>query len=133
MNRVIITGRLGRDPEMKVANSGTELINFTVAVDRRMTKGKDKITDWIPCTAFGKTAAFINQYFHKGDGIHIQGRLESSTSEAHGEKRTFWNVTVDEVEFPLGGKRSEPAQAEPSVVATLGTETAVETDEDLPF
>lgn len=129
MNKVIIAGRLGRDPELKVSNNGTELVNFVVAVDRRAVKGKEKITDWINCTAFGKTAVFIQTYFHKGDGIHVTGRMESSTSESHGERRTFWGVTVEEVEFPVGGKRSEAQQAEPVQSVPAMTET----DEDLPF
>ena len=128
MNKVIITGRLGRDTEIKASNNGTEYINFSVACDRRQPKDKERVTDWIPCTAFGKTAAFINKYFHKGDGIMLQGRMESNTSESHGEKRTFWNVTVEEVEFPVGGKRSESNAAEPN-----NTVPMVETDEPLPF
>lgn len=129
MNKVIIAGRLGRDPELKAANSGVELCNFTVAVDRRAKKGDEKKTDWISCTAFGKTAAFINQYFHKGDGIVVNGRMESNTSESNGERRTYWGVTVEDVEFPIGGKRSEPVQAE----SAPAVPNAVETDEDLPF
>ena len=83
MNKIIIAGRLGRDPELKTANSGTELVNFTVAVDRRAKKGEDKKTDWINCTAFGKTAAFINQYFKKGDGITVTAIGDGACAWCH--------------------------------------------------
>lgn len=131
MNKIIIAGRLGRDPELKTANTGLELVNFVVAVDRRAKKGEDRKTDWINCTAFGKTAAFIQNYYHKGDGITVVGRLESNTSESNGERRTYWGVTVEEVEFPVGGKKqSDTGTANPVVLADT---TAVETNEDLPF
>lgn len=131
MNKIIITGRLGRDPEMKVANSGTELTNFTVAVDRRTRKGEEKKTDWINCTAFGKTAAFVNQYFQKGDGVVVIGRMESNTSESNGERRTWWGVTVEEVEFPVSS--SKHAEREVVNTANQTDPVATETDEDLPF
>lgn len=129
MNKIIISGRLGSDPELKAAASGVEFCNFTVAVNRRVKKGEEQKTDWINCTAFNKTAAFIQQYFHKGDGIIVQGRMESSTSETGGEKRTWWAVTVEEVEFPQSSKR-DVAQVQ-SVDAAQNS--IIETDEDLPF
>ena len=111
MNRTIITGRLGRDPELKTGGSGTEYCQFSVAVDRRKAeRDQEKKTDWFRCVAFGKTAAFVEKYFKKGDGIVVEGALESDTYEAKdGTKRTKWSIRVEEVEFPQGGKKqSEP-------------------------
>ena len=106
MNSIIITGRLGRDPELKTAQNGTEYTNFAVAVDRRPEKDGTKKTDWFNCTAFGKMAAFVTTYFKKGDGIVVEGALESDTYEAKdGTKRTKWSIRVEEVEFPQGGKK----------------------------
>ena len=104
MNKIIITGRLTRDPELKTANSGTELCSFTVAVDRsRKNKAGEKVTDFFDCTAFGKGGVFVNTYFHKGDGINIEGRMESRKYvDKDGNNRTAWGVTVEQVEFPHG-------------------------------
>lgn len=105
MNQTIITGRLGRDPELKTGASGNEYSQFSVAVDRRKTKeGEEKKTDWFRCTAFGKTAAFIEKYFKKGDGIEIEGRMENDPFEDRdtGKKRDSWQLMVERVEFPKG-------------------------------
>lgn len=102
MNRIIITGRISQDLEIKVANSGSELMKFSVAVDRRKKKDAERETDFFPCVAFGKTANFIKQYWNKGDGINIEGRMESRKYEKDGQKRIVWNLVVDNVEFPHG-------------------------------
>jgi single-strand DNA-binding protein len=106
MNVWIGEGRLVRDPELKVVGGGTEICNITVAIDRgRKDKDGNKQTDFVDCTAWGKTAAFVQKYFKKGDGIVVEGRFESDTYDAKdGTKRTKWGVTVDNIEFPQGGK-----------------------------
>lgn len=121
MNLIVITGRLTKDPELKTGGNGTEYCKFTVAVDRRK---KDDGADFFDCTAFGKTGVFVNQYFKKGSGITVQGRMESSKSEKDGVKKTYWGLNVDTVEFQKGGKNESntiPAGA-----------TVVEQD-DCPF
>jgi len=102
MNQIIITGRLTRDPELRTTNSGTEVCNYSVAVDRRVRKDEEKQTDYFECTSWGKGGVFVNAYFHKGDGITIHGRMESHKYEKDGQKRVSWGITVDDVEFPLG-------------------------------
>ena len=61
MNNVILIGRLTKDPELKYANNGTEIARFTVAVDRRYKKEKEKTADFINCLAFEKTAKIIEK------------------------------------------------------------------------
>lgn len=103
MNKIVICGRLTRQPELKTINTGTEVCNFTVAVDRRIKKGEEKIADFIDCTAWGKTGAFVSSYFGKGDGITIDGRLESRKwVDTDGKNRVSWGVTADNIEFALG-------------------------------
>ena len=134
MNKLIIKGRLVRDPELKTAASGAEFCKFTVAVDRRLSKDRqtDKNADFFDCTAFGKTGVFISQYFTKGREILIEGRMESNTSEKDGQKRTFWGVVVETCEFcGSKGDHSAPAPATAPADQSAGF-TAVETDE-LPF
>ena len=126
MNKIIIKGRLTRDPEMKTGGSGVEFCRFTVAVDRRQQKDKPKETDFFDCTAFGKTGAAIGQYMSKGREILIEGRMESSHSEKDGQKRTFWGVTVDNFEFCGSRQDSGNAQNVPAGFVQ------VDTDED-PF
>jgi len=127
MNRIIIHGRLTRDPEMKTGASGVEFCKFTVAVDRKLNKDKmkDKQADFFDCTAFGKTGAAINAFVKKGREIIVEGRMESSTSEKDGQKRTFWGITVDTFDF-CGSKNDAPAAA-----ADESAPTPV--DVDVPF
>ena len=134
MNRIIIKGRLTRDPELKTGASGVEFCKFTVAVDRRKAKDKEKETDFFDCTAFGQTGVAISKFFAKGREILVEGRMESSKSDKDGVKRTFWGVMVDSFEFC--GNKNDAAPA----VATVPTSpedaangfTGVETEE-LPF
>ena len=114
MNKWIGAGRITKDIELQTAKTGTEYAKFTVACDRDKDKNGEKKTDFIDCTVWGKTAAFVAKYFQKGDGIVVRdGRLESDTYDAKdGTKRTKWYVNVREVEFPVGGKKqSEPVSA----------------------
>lgn len=106
MNKILIQGRLTRDIEIESGKNGTEYAHFSVAVDRRGKKGEDKQTDFFNCAAFGQTAAFIKQYFHKGDGILIEGSMQSSQYDKDGEKRQSWSLIVSNVEFPLQKKGS---------------------------
>ena len=110
MNKWLGAGRITKDIELQTGKSGSEYCKFTVAVNRRKDKNGETKADFIDCTAFGKTAAFVAKYFKKGDGIAVEGALESDTYEAKdGTKRTKWSIRVEEVEFPQGGKKqSEP-------------------------
>jgi single-strand DNA-binding protein len=98
MNSVHLHGRLVRDPELKTAG-GVEYCKFTVAVNRPVGKDKEKITDFLPCTAWRQTAAFVAQYFHQGDGIIVEGALHTRQYEKDGQKRTAFDIDVIRVEF----------------------------------
>ncbi|MFA5676583.1 MAG: single-stranded DNA-binding protein [Christensenellales bacterium] len=128
MNKVILAGRMVRDPELKTLGTGTEVCNFTVAVDRRFKKDEEKQADFIDCTAWNKTGAFVSKYFKKGDGIVIDGRLESQKWEdKNGNKRVSWSVTCDNVEFPIGKGKGD------TTVSDAPNYTDITDDEDLPF
>lgn len=132
MNKIVITGRLVRDPEMKTLSTGQEKCRFTVAVDRRVKKDAQKKADFFDCDAWTGTAAFVSKWFKKGSGITVIGRMESSTSEKDGQKKTFWTINVDEVEFHISAPRgSEAPENAPEIDAESGMEH-VQTD-DLPF
>lgn len=138
MNKIFITGRLTKDPELRTTASGIEVCGFTVAVDRKAGKDGEKKCDFIDCTAWRKTGVFVEKYFHKGDGITVEGRLESEKyQDKDGNNRVSWKVTVDEVEFPLGKRSEQNSYSQPSVevgnmvpVEEIGADTD---NGDLPF
>ena len=136
MNKIIIKGRLTRNPEMKTGASGIEFCKFTVAVDRKVSKDKqkDRQADFFDCTAFGKTGAAISAYMEKGREILVEGRMESSQSEKDGQKRTFWGITVETFDFcgSKGDRQAEPEAPAAEAPADPSGFTAVETEE-LPF
>jgi len=130
MNKIIIKGRLTRDPEQKTSGSGVEFCKFTVAVDRRQAKDKDRVTDFFDCTAFGNTGAAIAKYMTKGREILVEGRMESNRVAKDDTVRTYWGVTVDTFEF-CGSKGDGAGSAPAEVDAASGME--VVNTESLPF
>ena len=130
MNKIIIKGRLTRDPELKTGASGAEFCKFTVAVDRRRQKDKEKESDFFDCTAFGNTGVAINQYMSKGKEILVEGRMESNKTEKDGVKRTWWGISVDTFEF-CGSKSDQSSAPAPQVDAESGMEQV--NTEELPF
>lgn len=112
MNRIFISGRLTKNPELRATWNGIEVCNFTVAVDRKVGKDGEKKCDFIDCTAWRKTGVFVEKYFHKGDGISLEGTLQSEKyTDEDGNNRTAWKVVVENVEFPLG-KKSDGSSVE---------------------
>ena len=125
MNNIVIDGRLTRDPESSVTAKGVEVVEFTVANDRKKSKD-EKQSSFFRCQAFGKTGAFVSQYFKKGDPIILSGECEvRSYEDKEGKKRTAVTVYADKVSFTIGkGKNAEQVSSEQ--VADVPTE-------DLPF
>ena len=96
MNKVLIIGRLTRDPETYETNSGIKYSRFTVAVDRRFAENQ---TDFIPVVAWRNQAEFIEKYIKKGSLISVDGRFTSSTYQnSDGQNVTRYEVTADRVE-----------------------------------
>lgn len=99
MNSIIIHGRITKAPELKTVGSGAEVCKFTVAVNRPVGKDKEKITDFFDVDAWGQSGAFVEKYFKAGDGIIVQGEMQSRKYDKDGEKRTAWSVHANRVEF----------------------------------
>lgn len=121
MNNVSIVGRNTKELEAKSLPSGSKVVNFCIAVDRR-TKD-DKVTDYIDCVAWGKTADLIAQYVKKGDRIGVIGSITTrSYQDRDGKNRKATEVLVDRVEFLSDVSRheapapEEPAQDEPQAL-----------------
>ena len=125
MNLVVIKGRIARMDDLRYTQSGTAVVSFSVAVDRRFSKEKE--ADFINVTAWQKTAEFIAQYFAKGQEILINGRLQVSSYDKDGEKRYKTEVIAENVEF-CGSKKQENANP-----FGLGGETITFQDDDLPW
>ena len=108
MNKWIGMGRITKDIDLQTGKTGSEYCKFTVAIDREKDKNGDKKTDFVDCTAWNKTAAFVQKYFKKGDGIIVLGRFESDKyTGKDGISRTNWSVNVREVYFPASKGKSE--------------------------
>ncbi len=105
MNKIILLGRLTKDPEYKTMPSGAGVTNFTVAVNRNFkNKEGNYDADFLPCVAYRNTAEFINKYFKKGSLICLEGRVQVRNYDAQdGSKRYVTEVIVQNVEF-VGGK-----------------------------
>lgn len=107
MNKVILLGNLGTDPELKTTNSGKSVVSFSLAT----SAGKDSPTEWHKIEAWDKTANFIANYFTKGSKMALEGRIKYSMSEKDGEKKYYTTIVADRVEF-AGGKGDGGAAAE---------------------
>ena len=107
MNKLILIGNLGGDPEMQYLPSGQAMTKFSVASNRKYTTGageQREETEWFNCSAWGKLAETCNQYLTKGQQIYVEGRLSSRQYQTQGgETRTSLDVSVTDIQF-LGGK-----------------------------
>lgn len=122
MNKVMLMGRLTRDPEIKytAGENQTAVAKWSVAVERRF--GKEKETDFFDCTAFGKTAEHVEKYWKKGMKMLLIGRLEQRRwTDKEGKPKSSVGVTVEDIEF------CERKDANPETTKT------VEADDGLPF
>ncbi|MCM1100419.1 MAG: single-stranded DNA-binding protein [Clostridium sp.] len=102
MNKVILMGRLTRDPEVRYSQgaSQTAVARFSIAVDRRFKREGEPDADFFNCTAFGKQAEFIERYLHKGTKIVLSGRVQNDNyTNKDGQMVYSVRVMVDEVEF----------------------------------
>ena len=101
LNKVIIMGRLTRDPELRQTPSGVAVCRISVAVDRQYKNQQtgERETDFIDCTAWRQTAEFITRYFHKGNMILVEGNLRNNNYEKDGVKHYSMVVYVDNVSF----------------------------------
>ena len=117
LNKVILMGRLTRDPELRSTTGGVDVTNFTLAVDRSYTKaGAEKETDFLDCVAWRGTAGFISRYFKKGMQVAVTGRVQTRKwKDQQEQNRVAVEVVVDEAFF------ADSAPEQPgSSVATRG-------------
>ena len=113
-NRVILMGRLTRDPELRTTPSGIQMCRFSVAVDRQYAKqGEERQADFFDVTVWRQTAEFVCKYFTKGRMIHIEGRLQNNNYEDQNGVKHYSNVVIgDQVSF-CGDKQRDAATGSP--------------------
>ena len=101
LNRIIVMGRMTRDPELRRTNSGTAVASFTVAVDRDFkSQSGEKETDFIDVVAWRNTAEFVSKYFSKGRMAVVEGRLQlRDWTDKEGNKRRTAEIVADSVYF----------------------------------
>ena len=129
INRVIISGNLTRDPELRNTAGGTAVLGFGVAVnDRRRNPGTGEWEDYpnfVDCTMFGARAEAVSRYLSKGSKVAIEGKLRYSSWERDGQRRSKLEVIVDDLEF-----MSRDGAVSRSAAPAGGGEAY---DEDVPF
>lgn len=147
MNKVILVGRLTRDPEVKTTQNQVEFCSFSVAVDRRYkTASGERQADFINCVAWRQQAKLLGQYFQKGSRIGIVGNLQSRTyDDKDGKKVYVTEVSVDEIEFVDSkrdsqsgsandnGTSSNFSQTPPAAQSDSGFYPAMDDETSLPF
>ena len=153
LNKIILMGRLGRDPEVRYTQSGTPVASFSLAVDRDFVDQATgrRPTDWIEVAAWNAKAKFVQQYFCKGQLAVVEGRLQiRDWTDRDGNKRRSAEVVADNVYFgdskrdaeasgTYGGGYSRPAPA-PAPAPDYGMPAAddqfselADDDGELPF
>lgn len=132
MNRVILIGRLTKDPEIRTSGNYT-IASFGIAVDRKFKRDGEPEADFFNCTAFNKTAEFVEKYCKKGTKMVVEGRVQNDNYEKDGVKHYGVKIMVDSLEFA----ESKSASSTPSVkVEATGDEfvdAASALTEELPF
>lgn len=113
MNKVILMGRLTKDPEIRQAQTGTLVANYSLAVDRG---DKDGNTDFINCKAFSKSAEFAQGYLHKGMKIVVEGRWQTGSFEGKNGK-VYTNDCIVDRHYFCESKGSGSAADTPSAPA----------------
>ncbi|MBQ7950275.1 MAG: single-stranded DNA-binding protein [Clostridia bacterium] len=100
LNKVMLMGRLTRDPELRATQSGVSVVTFTLAVDRNFQRqGEERQADFINIVAFRHTAEFVKKYFVKGQLACVCGSIQTRTWEQDGKKNYATEVIADEVHF----------------------------------
>lgn len=128
MNKVILLGRLTKDPETRYTQStNTQVTSFTLAVNRRFVKQvEERQADFINCVAWNKTAEFVSKYFRKGQQVGVIGRIQTRNyDDEQGVKHYITEVIAEEVYF--AGEKKEKAQNDTT------DDFEITNSDDLPF
>ena len=127
MNNCAFVGRLTTTPELRTTPNGKSVCSFSLAVDRKFSKGDEKIVDYIDFVAWNSQADFLCKWFDKGVRVAVTGELQTRMYEKDGKKNKIFEVLVATVEFADGKREANATQP-----ATTESNTSVE-DDDFGF
>jgi single-strand DNA-binding protein len=136
LNKIILIGNLGRDPEMSYTPGGSAVTKFSVAVSRRWnekaTGERREETQWFSVVAWEKLAETCNQYLHKGSKVYLEGRMTSRKyTDKTNVERTVWDVVLSEME--MLDPKDQGSGAGAGSGARGGDEFGDVTPQDVPF
>lgn len=139
LNKVMIIGRLGQDPELKYTQSGVAVLQVSLATDTtwKDQDGNQQVkTEWHRVVFWRKTAELVAQYNKKGDRLYVEGKLTTRSWEDNGQKRYMTEIVADNQQSlgsrPAGGGTSDGSAPPPPEPPTSADETTEPVD-DLPF
>jgi single-strand DNA-binding protein len=138
VNKAILVGRLGRDPEVRYLPSGQSVASFSLATSDNYTdRGgqRQERTEWHNVVVFGKQAELCGQYLKKGREVYVEGRIQTRQYEAKdgSGKRSRTEIVAQRVQF-LGGRQGAPSEAAEEPIELGGGDTVAPIDdEDIPF
>ena len=122
-----INGRLAKDPETRMTQTGKSVVTFTVAVDRGY--GDNKKTIFYDCVVWNRDGEFVAEHFHKGDGIIVTGTMDyRDWQDKDGNKRRAWELIANHTDFPVGRSEQKNDWTKAAEEAP-----ALKDDGDLPF
>ena len=131
LNKVILSGRLTADPELKQTQSGLAVCSFRIAVNRRGKEGGEQETDFFTVTAWRQTAEFVAKYFRKGSAICVTGSIQNRAwTDQQGQKHASTDIVADEVHFVESKSHAAPEAVQQQIPPKF---EEVDMDEGLPF
>ncbi len=138
VNKVILVGRLGQDPEIRYTTNGTAVANFSVATSENWTNKegqKEERTEWHRVVAWARLAELCGEYLSKGRQVYVEGRLQTrSYQDRDGNKRYITEIRADTVQFlDSRGPRDTQAHVEAGEVASPSDDFPPPSEEDVPF
>jgi single-strand DNA-binding protein len=128
VNKVILVGRLGRDPEIKETQGGKKYAKFSIATSEK-NKAGDVLTEWHNITAFGNVVDVIEKYVTKGIMLYVEGKIQSSEYEKDGIKRKDFGIILNSMTMLGGGDKKAEAASRGGKQANQ----AEDLDDDIPF
>ena len=134
LNRVILMGRLTRDPEFRQTQSNVPVCRFSIAINRQFANKQtgERETDFVDCDAWRGTAEFVTRYFSKGDMILVEGQLRNNNyTDNNGVNHYGMRVLVDAVSF-CGSKQDGQQQSEPQTQAQSPSQRQAEAHQPRP-
>jgi len=130
MNKIILMGRLARDPEVTTAGQ-SQVAKFSVATGFKKADGNQH-TDWHNCEAWSKQAEIAGKYLHKGDQVLIEGEVRYNTVEKDGKKTTYTKIIINRLEL-LGSRQQSTQPVSGATTAQVDPFDIPDDDLNVPF